>query len=80
VSGRIHEVDQKLGTLGIRDIDNADAELILDVEVERDAGGLDGDGTGSLVGTGVREALLSGLLIGDNAGSADKRSVRVDLP
>jgi len=73
VSGRIDQVDQKLGSLGLRDVDNTGTQLILDVEVEGDTSRLDGDGAGSLIGTGVGETLLSGLLVGNDTGSRDER-------
>ena len=68
VSGGVDEVDQEvaLGGLEVRD------ESGIDVVVQGDGGGLDGDTTGGFVGTGVEETSVTRGFLLDDTGGGDE--------
>ena len=73
VTGGIDQVDEEvvaLDGLGLGDVLDI---LVLELGVEGDGGGLDGDATVLLILTGVGEADLTGLGGGDNTSTLDKR-------
>jgi hypothetical protein len=71
VTGGIDQVDQELVT--INSLGNLLKILwVGELGVEGDSGGLDGNATILLIGTGVHETSLTGLSGGNNTGTLDK--------
>jgi len=68
VSGGIDEVDQVVAVL-VLDIFN---EVLGNVVVHGDGGGLDGDTTGDFVGTGVEKTSITGGILLDDTGGGDE--------
>jgi len=74
VTRRVDQVDEELGRArGVTGLDGILAKLLVDVEVQGDTGGLDGDGTSSLVGARVGETLLTGGVLSDNTRGRNER-------
>jgi hypothetical protein len=72
VTGRVNQVDQEVVLLGLGG-DVLEVLSILELGVQGDGGRLDGDTTLLLVGTGIGETRLSGLVGGNDTGTLDKR-------
>jgi hypothetical protein len=72
VTGRVNQVDQEVVLLGLGG-DVLEVLSILELGVQGDGGRLDGDTTLLLVGTGIGETRLSGLVGGNDTSTLDKR-------
>jgi hypothetical protein len=72
VTWGIDQVDQEVGTLGLLANDVLDVVLILELTVQGDGSGLDGNTTLLLIGTSVGGTSLTSLGGGDDTGLGEK--------
>jgi hypothetical protein len=72
VTGRVDQVDQEVVLLGL-DGDVLEVLLVLERGVQGDGGGLDGDTTLLLVGTGIGETSRTGVGGRNDTGTLDER-------
>lgn len=72
MTGRINQVDQEVVLLGLL-WDILQVLGVLQLGVQGDGSGLDGDTTFLFIGTGIRESGLTGLCGGNDTGTLDER-------
>lgn len=72
VTGRVDQVNQEVETLGLLANNVLDVVLALEGTIQGDSGGLDGDTTLLLIGTGVGGAGISSLSRGNDTGLGEK--------
>ena len=68
VSGGVDEVDQEVAFFGLESLN----EVVADVVVEGDGGGLDGDTTSDFIRTGVEKTSITGGFLLDDTGGGDE--------
>lgn len=72
MTGRIDQVDQEVVLLGLL-WDILQVLWVLQLSVQGDGSGLDGDTTFLLIGTSIRESGLASLCGGNDTGTLDER-------